>query len=110
MQPFNTNLFLKLTRSRDQSGYFRVRPAVKCEDGFEVSIQASYGHYCTPRVNDAPRYESVELGYPSMVDDLILEYAETPSEPTHTVYGQVPVEIVDQLIEKHGGMVDIREH
>lgn len=46
MQPFNTNLFLKLTRSASQ----------------------------------------------------------------HTVYGQVPVEIVDQLIEKHGGMVDIIEH
>ncbi len=54
MQPFNTNLFLKLTRSRDQAGYSRIRPGVKCEDGFEVSIQASYGHYCSPRVNDAP--------------------------------------------------------
>ncbi len=45
-----------------------------------------------------------------MKDDLILEYAEMPSDPTHTIYGQVPVDVVDALIEKHGGMVDIIEH
>ena len=48
-------------------------------------------------------YESVELGYPSIEDELINEYAE--DEPyTETVYGYVPIEIVEELINKHGGI------
>ena len=48
-------------------------------------------------------YESVELGFPSIEDELINEYAE--DEPyTETVYGYVPIEIVEELINKHGGI------
>jgi hypothetical protein len=36
----------------------------------------------------------------------IMSYAESRGEPRDTVYGYVPVELVDQLIEAHGGMVD----
>jgi hypothetical protein len=32
-------------------------------------------------------YESVELGYPSMEDELINEYSEDDSDYTNTVYG-----------------------
>lgn len=49
-------------------------------------------------------YESVELGYPSMEDELINEYAEDDSDYTKTVYGYVPIEIVEELINKHGGI------
>ena len=28
--------------------YIDVRPKVVCADGFSVSIQASFSHYCTP--------------------------------------------------------------
>lgn len=48
----------------------------------------------------------MELGFPSAADDLITDYAEDNSY-TDTVYGYVPVEIVDKLIEKHGGIVDL---
>lgn len=47
--------------------------------------------------------DSVELGYPSMADDLLTEYAEDADRPTSTVYGYVPVSVVDALIAKHGG-------
>lgn len=80
-------------------------PIVECADGFKVSVQASEFHYCSPRmyVSDG-RYSAWELGFPSAADDLIQKYAETPEEPTETVYGWVPTETVDALIEKHGGI------
>lgn len=49
-------------------------------------------------------YESVELGFPSTEDELINEYAEDDSDYTKTVYGYVPIEIVEELINKHGGI------
>lgn len=29
-----------------------------------------------------------------------------PSDPTGTVYGYVPIEVVESLVEKHGGMIE----
>ena len=78
---------------------------VKCLDGFSVSVQASSFNYCSPRTDTGP-YTSVELGYPSAADDLIMKYAEDDSKPTETVYGWVPCSIVSLLIAKHGGMVE----
>jgi len=76
-----------------------------CADGFSMSVQAHDGAYCHPRVDGASRYESVEVGFPSEEEPLLMEWAETPDEPTDTVYGWVPVAIIRQVIEKHGGMV-----
>jgi len=81
---------------------YRVE-AIECSDGFKVSIQASECHYCKPRDNTGP-YHMFELGYPSQQDDLILRYAEEPSSPTETVYAYVPVEIIDAMLAKHGGI------
>ena len=78
---------------------------VVCVDGFTVSIQASETSYCVPRTNTADRYESVELGYPTASDELIMDYAEDAARPSDTVYGYVPVSIVNLLIAKHGGTV-----
>lgn len=78
-------------------------PAIRCADGFEVSVQASSTHYCTPRNNEGP-YTHFELGFPSQEDSLIQPYAEDPSKPTDTVYSQVPRHTVVMLINKHGGL------
>lgn len=89
--------------------YF-VRPPVVCKDGFTVSIQGGDDfHYCTPRkwVNE---YEEVELGLPSEKDPLIMEYAENPDIPTRTVYGWVPLDVVEKLIAKHGGISHIPQY
>jgi hypothetical protein len=83
-----------------------VRPRAICKDGFSISIQAGSGLYCHPRQDWMYEYDMVELGYPSNPDDLIAEYAEDPDDLTGTVYAYVPVEVVDQLLEKHGGLVD----
>lgn len=75
---------------------------IKCADGFSVSAQANTTAYCTPRDLAGP-YTHVELGYPSLGDELITAWAENPETLTDTVYPQVPVETVLELISKHGG-------
>ena len=88
----------------------RVRPKIECADGFKISIQAGEGLYCKPYANlEDGMYETVELGYPNQAEPDIMDYAEDPDEPTGTVYAQVPVEIVDKIIVKHGGIVNVEE-
>jgi hypothetical protein len=82
---------------------YYANPPLLCIDGFSVSIQANSSAYCYPREDNCKLYENVELGYPSKFDDLIYEWAEDDSAPCRTVYGYVPVDVVNRLIEKHGG-------
>ena len=81
---------------------FPIAKRITCMDGFSLSVQANCGAYCEPRTNNGPWY-TVEVGFPSAEPDLIMDYAETREAPTETVYGYVPVELVEQLIEMHGG-------
>ena len=78
-------------------------PRVECIDGFSMSVQASISHYCTPRDNCGP-WSNVEVGYPSAEEPMLLSYAEDEEEPTDTVYGYVPFDIVADVIQKHGGL------
>lgn len=89
--------------------YQNNRPHVECADGFKVSIQASRNHYCSPRVDGDIIYDEVELGYPNTEEPELLEYAEDPDRLKSTVYGYVPVELVNKIIEKHGGIVDKKD-
>ena len=75
-----------------------------CTDGFSMSVQANEGAYCTPRENDQSEYASVEVGFPSEEEPLIMEYAENPDDPTETVYGWVPAHVIRKVIVKHGGI------
>ncbi len=81
-----------------------ARAAIVCRDGFTMSVQASAYHYCSPRINDAPSYLEVEIGFPTEREPLIHEYAEG-SVVGNTVYPYVPAEVVIEVIMKHGGMV-----
>lgn len=80
----------------------RLARIVKCADGLTISVQASDGHYCDPRENVGP-WRTVEIGYPSEVVAEILPWVEDPENPTDTVYGWVPVDVVDAVIAAHGG-------
>jgi len=82
----------------------KIRKLLICKDGFEMSVQASSGHYCTPRIDDADFYTAYEIGFPSQKESLIMKYAEEKKRPTETVYGYVPTEIVCKVIKKHGGL------
>ena len=89
-------------------GYQVTRPRIVCKDGFSMSVQAGEAIYCMPRVNlSSGGYVEVEIGFPSDKEDLICQYAECSSDYTETVYPYVPVELVEKVIEKHGGMVEL---
>ena len=92
-----------MTRIRVE-GYNNIFPPMKCVDGFEVSVQGHYGAYSLPRDDFAERYTRVELGFPSAHEPLLDEYQDGDGDPTQTVYGYVPVEIVEAVIDKHGGL------
>ncbi len=80
------------------------KPLLICKDGYSISVQASEYHYCTPRINlEDGCYYSVELGFPNEYDELIDKYAEDKGS-IYTVFGYVPIEVVDELITKHGGI------
>jgi len=76
-----------------------------CPDGFTMSVQASHYTYCSPRYDNEEEYSAFEVGFPSEKEDLLMEYAEDPDRPTDTVYGWVPAEVLDRVIEKHGGVL-----
>ena len=84
----------------------KVRPRIKCNDGFSMSVQASYSCYCEPRYTlKNCNYTSAEIGFPSEREPLIIGYAEMPEHPTDTVYPYTPIELIDAVIKKHGGIV-----
>lgn len=84
--------------------YYLPIPRIVCKDGFNVSVQAGDVNYSIPREDEGP-WTAVELGYPSAMEESIIELAEDPEDPTATVYGYVPIEVVDYIIYKHGGIV-----
>ncbi len=78
-------------------------PRIYCKSGLSLSVQASAFTYCSPR-NDLGPYTAVEVGFPSTTVDALLPYAEDRDTPTETVYGYVPVEIVEKVIADNGGI------
>jgi len=86
-------------------------PRIECNDGFTMSVQARDGAYCTPR-EDHPRtpYTHVECGYPSSKPTTVAlcDYAELcgTDDYCETVYGYVPVEVVQAELDAHGGIAE----
>ena len=76
-------------------------PEIKIADtDYEISIQASKNHYCSPRKNLQEVYDEVEIGFPNFIfsENFINQYAEEPESPKDTVYGYVPMEELAQEI------------
>jgi hypothetical protein len=86
-----------------ETGVSKMRPRIVCVDGFFMSVQGSVGHYCSPR-KDADEFTSMEIGFPSQDEELIASLAENKTALTETVYGWVPCELIQQVIDKHGGI------
>jgi hypothetical protein len=102
---YNINKEGERTSSKEKvNKMIKFYEKIVCADGFSMSVQASDTHYSLPR-NDSGPYTSVEVGYPSSEDSILLQYAENPDRPTETIYSWVPIETVQQCIEAHGGMV-----
>lgn len=84
-----------------------ANPRTVCADGTSLSVQASAFLYCIPRDDEGP-YTHVEVGFIRDANDKALappdawrKYADGgfPSD----VYGYVPIELVDEFINSHGG-------
>lgn len=82
----------------------RYRQPIRCADGLSFSVQANSMAYCMPRNDDGP-YTAVEVGFPSQPVEELMEYAEDPDNPTETVYGYVPVAVIEEIVNAHGGRV-----
>lgn len=76
---------------------------IECNDGESLSIQASQFAYCTPRT-DRGMYTKLEVGFPSVrPQERMMKFCENPDKPTDTVYGYVPVAVIQEFIDLHGG-------
>ena len=86
-------------------------PRITCKDGFTISVQGSEHSYATPREDNPPNgYTHVECGFPSTTPKTVelRNYAECfgDTDYTETVYGYVPVEVVQAELDAHGGIID----
>jgi len=92
----------------EQKGKYIKFKHVICKDNFTMSVQASGGAYCHPRITCMNSnyfiYDELEIGYPNRKETLLLEYAEDKKNPKQTVYAYVPLELINKVIHKHGGL------
>jgi hypothetical protein len=93
--------------SKKEKGAYPFVPWIECVDGFKMSVQCHSGSYCTPRTDHSRYYTHVEVGFPSDIPTTFLSYAEDSDNPTNTVYGWVPIELVAEEINLHGGIVGV---
>lgn len=93
-----TNDYIKENKNDD---HWCKRMTLK--NGQSLSVQAGKYNYCSPRRSGEDHYYEVEVGFPSEAIESIMIYAEQPEYPTGTVYGYVPVELINEYILKSGG-------
>ncbi len=74
-----------------------LKPRIYCKDGFNMSVQDHEHAYCNPG------YTS-EVGFPSEEEPLLKGYAEDSDNPTETIYAHVPNKLIQEIINKHGGI------
>lgn len=102
------NEFMRANREPGSPDSFRVVNRIECHDGFHISVQGHYGAYSTPRRNGEHYYSQVECGFPSAPVPELARYKDGDREnretDTESVYGYVPVEVVADLLNKHGGI------
>lgn len=82
---------------------------IEMADGESLSVQASSSHYCEPR-EDIAYWTHVEVGYPSVSPpETWSEYFDGDwdnSDGTDSVYGYVPIDLVIDFINEHGGLAN----
>lgn len=84
---------------------FFLIPKIYCKDGFNVSIQVHYGAYCASENGTREfglDWQKVEWGYPS--EPLTNKKYNPEDEYGISVGGYVPIEVMEELIEQHGGI------
>lgn len=96
----------KLGKSIVDEKRYNFRDRLILSSGLEMSVQTLAGSYCEPRIGNmrTKYYKSVEIGYPSEEVEDLMNYAEDKENPTDTVYGFVPIEILEKIYYENGGL------
>ena len=82
-------------------------PRIYCKDGFNISIQVNKGNYCSSENGIrmfGTDWKSVEWGFPSQNIDGEKYNAENEYDTMNTVGGYVDINIMEELINEHGGI------
>ena len=92
-----------------------IREPLVLGNGERISVQASKLHYCTPRVDGAEYYTSVQVGNIDHIElsEEWVEYQDNVSEdwePSFAVYGFVPVSLVWNMIQSKGGLIESQNY
>lgn len=92
------------------NAFSNTRKRMFLEDGFQLSVQAGEIYYSLPKENLADgTYESVEIGYPSHIEPLLIDFMECDPyeivDPTKTIYPYVPMSVLEKVIMKHGTII-----
>ena len=94
-----------------REGYtFRMFESIKINNDTWISIQASYGHYCSPRttLEDLSEYSCMEFALMSKEGNFLSVREVSPDFPklndienysNGSTYGFVPVDLIDELFE-----------
>lgn len=88
------------------------RKRLVCNDGFSMSVQE--GDHLYSKTNNNGVVTHVEVGFPSGAVPELSEYCDGSFDPETgeedadelCVFGYVPVEVLEQVIQKHGGIKD----
>ena len=92
-----------------------VNPRIVCTDGVSLSVQAGVFLYSTPREDTGP-YIELEVGFIRAAGqnpnngkvftppDTWRAYTADGDEFPTDVYGYIPIELVEEFIEEHGGI------
>lgn len=96
----------KVFERNDCLGGSQLTKPLQLRNGVTMSIQSGGSHYCEPRRNmPYSQYESFEIGFPSAVIDALMPYVDNEDAPTDTVYSNVPMAVIEQIVYNAGGVV-----
>ena len=82
-------------------------PRIYCKDGFSISIQIHHGNYCASENGTREfglNWKLVEWGFPNQEIDGDKYNAENPEDVCNTVGGYVEIELIEGLLDEHGGI------
>jgi hypothetical protein len=81
-----------------------IFPCMKLADGLEMSVQGHFGAYSWPRGDFEERYDQVEIMAPRDIPELADYQRDCNACGEEMIYPYVPVSVVNELIEKRGGL------
>lgn len=99
---------MRFQGNRDSYNYSHVFaiPHIVCKDGFDISIQISRYCYCESENGHRQfglNWISAEFGYTSQNEELLFSYSDNSRDTTESV-GCVPIEVLQEVIDKHQGI------